>query len=160
VANGREVPVKPCRGSDSGSNPDSGASFLLSLRQQNATVASKKFKPEFKLPPQPNNTGISTLILPFTREDLIGYLELRSAGLALNRLRGSKNRQDCYETRRMASLAYSRFKNCAITYVKNITISTPNVRSCSLLARSAKGSTSSTYIWKAQDRTIKYALVL
>jgi hypothetical protein len=28
VANGREVPVKPCRGSDSGSNPDSGASFL------------------------------------------------------------------------------------------------------------------------------------
>jgi hypothetical protein len=30
VADGREVPVKPCRGSDSGSNPDSGASFLFS----------------------------------------------------------------------------------------------------------------------------------
>jgi hypothetical protein len=29
VTNGLEVPVKPCRGSDSGSNPDSGASFLL-----------------------------------------------------------------------------------------------------------------------------------
>ena len=29
VANGREVPVKPCRGSGSGSNPDSGASFLF-----------------------------------------------------------------------------------------------------------------------------------
>ena len=28
VANGREVPVKPCRGSDSGSNPDSGAHFI------------------------------------------------------------------------------------------------------------------------------------
>jgi len=55
---------------------------LYSLRQQNATVASKKFKPEFKLPPQPNNTGISTLILPFTRDDLVGYLELRTAGLA------------------------------------------------------------------------------
>src|SRR5665647_3941830 len=74
--------MEPCRGSDSGSNPDSGASFLFSLRQQNATVASKKFKPEFKLPPQPNNTDISTLVLPFTRDDLIGYLELRSAGLA------------------------------------------------------------------------------
>jgi hypothetical protein len=79
---GLNEPADPFRGSDSGSNPDSGASFLLSLRQQNATVASKKVKPEFKLPPQPNNTGISTLILPFTREDLIGYLELRSAGLA------------------------------------------------------------------------------
>ena len=31
VAGGREVPVKPCRGSDSGSNPDSGAPFLLSM---------------------------------------------------------------------------------------------------------------------------------
>jgi hypothetical protein len=31
VANGREVPVKPCRGSDSGLNPDSGAPFLLAL---------------------------------------------------------------------------------------------------------------------------------
>ena len=29
VADGCEVPVKPCRGSDSGSNPDSGAPFLL-----------------------------------------------------------------------------------------------------------------------------------
>ena len=29
VADGREVPVKPCRGSDSGSNPDSGAPFLI-----------------------------------------------------------------------------------------------------------------------------------
>jgi hypothetical protein len=29
VADGREVPVQPCRGSDSGSNPDSGALFLL-----------------------------------------------------------------------------------------------------------------------------------
>jgi hypothetical protein len=74
--------MEPCRGSDSGSNPDSGASFLLSFDRQNATVASKKFKPEFKLPPQSNNTGISTLILPFTREDLFGYLELRTAGLA------------------------------------------------------------------------------
>ena len=33
VADGREVPVKPCRGSDSGSNPDSGASFLASFRR-------------------------------------------------------------------------------------------------------------------------------
>jgi hypothetical protein len=33
VANGCEVPVKPCRGSDSGSNPDSGASFLLFFHQ-------------------------------------------------------------------------------------------------------------------------------
>ena len=29
VADGCEVPVKPCRGSDSGSNPDSGAPFLI-----------------------------------------------------------------------------------------------------------------------------------
>jgi hypothetical protein len=55
---------------------------LLSFDQRSSAVASKKFKPEFKLPPQPNNSGISSLILPFTREDLIGYLELRSAGLA------------------------------------------------------------------------------
>jgi hypothetical protein len=74
--------MEPCRGSDSGSNPDSGASFLSSFGERNATVASKKFKPEFKLPPQSNNMGISSLILPFTREDIIGYLELRSAGLA------------------------------------------------------------------------------
>jgi len=33
VADGREVPVKPCRGSDSGSNPDSGALFLLLVRR-------------------------------------------------------------------------------------------------------------------------------
>jgi hypothetical protein len=33
VADGREVPVKPCRGSDSGSNPDSGTSFLLKFRR-------------------------------------------------------------------------------------------------------------------------------
>jgi hypothetical protein len=33
VADGREVPVKPCRGSDSGSNPDSGAPFLLFFHQ-------------------------------------------------------------------------------------------------------------------------------
>jgi integrase len=74
--------MEPCRGSDSGSNPDSGASFLPSFGERNATVASKKFKPEFKLSHRLNTTGISTLILPFTREDLIGYLELRSAGLA------------------------------------------------------------------------------
>jgi integrase len=74
--------MEPCRGSDSGSNPDSGASFLLSFGERNATVASKKFKPEFKLSHRLNTTGISTLILPFTRKDLIGYLELRSAGLA------------------------------------------------------------------------------
>jgi hypothetical protein len=29
VADGREVLVKPCRGSDSGSNPDAGAPFLI-----------------------------------------------------------------------------------------------------------------------------------
>jgi hypothetical protein len=34
VADGREVPVKPCRGSDSGSNPDSGAPFLLLASMQ------------------------------------------------------------------------------------------------------------------------------
>ena len=34
VANGCEVPVKPCRGSDSGSNPDSGASFLHMVCRQ------------------------------------------------------------------------------------------------------------------------------
>jgi hypothetical protein len=34
VADGREVPVKPCRGSDSGSNPDSGALFLISDNQR------------------------------------------------------------------------------------------------------------------------------
>ncbi len=28
-ARGHEMPVKPCRGSDSGSNPDSGACFLF-----------------------------------------------------------------------------------------------------------------------------------
>ena len=74
--------MEPCRGSDSGSNPDSGASFLRLFGEQNATVAAKKCKLECKLQPQPNNTGISTLTLPFTSDDLIGYLELRSAGLA------------------------------------------------------------------------------
>jgi hypothetical protein len=42
VADGREVPVKPCRGSDSGSNPDSGASFLLPFDQRSYLAQGKK----------------------------------------------------------------------------------------------------------------------
>ena len=74
--------MEPCRGSDSGSNPDSGASFLPRFEERSFSDAGKKCKLECQLQLQANNTGISTLILPFTREDIIGYLELRSAGLA------------------------------------------------------------------------------
>jgi hypothetical protein len=81
VADGREVPVKPCRGSDSGSNPDSGASFSSFFYQRDSTAQGKKCRLECKLEPQANQTGIAVLALPFTRKDLDGYLTLRAAGL-------------------------------------------------------------------------------
>ena len=73
--------MEPCRGSDSGSNPDSGASFLLSFDERSASAEGKKCKLECKLYPQTNHTGLSDLTLLFTREDLNGYLTLRATGL-------------------------------------------------------------------------------
>jgi len=73
---------KPCRGSDSGSNPDSGAPFLLSFDQRGFSDAGKKCKLECKLYAQTNHTGISNLKLLFTPEDLDGYLRLRATGLS------------------------------------------------------------------------------
>ena len=74
--------MEPCRGSDSGSNPDSGASFLPSFDQRSFSEVGKKCKLECKLYPQTNHTGISNLKLLFTQEDLNGYLTLRAAGLS------------------------------------------------------------------------------
>ena len=73
--------MEPCRGSDSGSNPDSGAPFLLSFKQQSFTAQGKKCKLECKLHPQSRANGLLDLRLLFTREDLDGYLILRAAGL-------------------------------------------------------------------------------
>ena len=73
--------MEPCRGSDSGSNPDSGAPFLPAIDERSPSEAGKKCKLECKLYPQTNHTGISNLTLLFTREDLDRYLTLRAAGL-------------------------------------------------------------------------------
>jgi hypothetical protein len=43
VADGPIVPVQPCRGSDSGSNPDSGASFLLFMILSKAVSKKRLF---------------------------------------------------------------------------------------------------------------------
>ena len=74
--------MEPCRGSDSGSNPDSGASFLVSFDERSASAEGKKCKLECKLYPKRNHAGMSDLALPFTYEDLVGYLTLRAAGLS------------------------------------------------------------------------------
>jgi integrase len=71
--------MEPCRGSDSGSNPDSGASFLFSFDERSSSAEEKKCKLECKLSSQ--HTGMSNLVLTFTLEDLQGYLTLRAAGL-------------------------------------------------------------------------------
>jgi hypothetical protein len=73
--------MEPCRGSDSGSNPDSGASFLRLFNQPRLSTQGKKCKLECKLYPQTSHSGISNLELLFTRKDLDGYLSLRAAGL-------------------------------------------------------------------------------
>jgi hypothetical protein len=73
--------MEPCRGSDSGSNPDSGALFLLSFDQRSSSAQAKKCKLECKLSSKHNHTSLSDLALTFTLEDLQGYLSLRAAGL-------------------------------------------------------------------------------
>jgi integrase len=73
--------MEPCRGSDSGSNPDSGASFLRLFDQRSYSAQGKKCKLECKLKLQANHTGIIDLALLFTRDDLSGYLTLRAAWL-------------------------------------------------------------------------------
>jgi integrase len=73
--------MEPCRGSDSGSNPDSGAPFLLSFDQRGFSAEGKKCKLECKLEPQVSTTGLSTLALQFTRNDVDVYLAFRSTGL-------------------------------------------------------------------------------
>jgi integrase len=72
---------KPCRGSDSGSNPDSGAPFLLSFDQRSFSAQGKECKLECKLKRKANHSGIIDVLLLFTYEDLSGYLALRAAGL-------------------------------------------------------------------------------
>jgi integrase len=74
--------MEPCRGSDSGSNPDSGAPFLPLIDERSPSATRKECKLECKLYPQSNSVGMSNLFLPFTQEDLYGYLNLRSEGLA------------------------------------------------------------------------------
>jgi hypothetical protein len=73
--------MEPCRGSDSGSNPDSGAPFLLFFKQQSFAPQGKECKLECKLEPQVSTTGLSALALQFTRNDLDVYLAFRSTGL-------------------------------------------------------------------------------
>ena len=72
--------MEPCRGSDSGSNPDSGAPFLPVIDERGPSALGTKCKLECKLVHQPNRSGLSDLVLLFTHEDLSGYLTLR-AGL-------------------------------------------------------------------------------
>ncbi len=74
--------MEPCRGSDSGSNPDSGAHFLRLFDERSFSALGKKCKLECKLSPQPNHVSMSDLVLFFTQKDLHGYLNLRSEGLA------------------------------------------------------------------------------
>lgn len=70
---------EPCRGSDSGSNLDLGASFLLSSKQQSFAPPGKECKLECKL--STHRTPLSELMLPSTSEDLSGNLTLRATGL-------------------------------------------------------------------------------
>src|ERR1019366_6674138 len=71
--------MEPCRGSDSGSNPDSGAPSLLSFEQRGFSAQAKECKLECKL--EGHHTGMSDIKLLFTHEDLSGYLKLRAEGL-------------------------------------------------------------------------------
>ncbi len=71
--------MEPCRGSDSGSNPDSGAPFLLSFEQRGLSAQAKECKLECKLEPQ--HTHMSELMLTFAAQDLNEYLMLRATGL-------------------------------------------------------------------------------
>jgi integrase len=52
---------------------------LTSFDQQSLSEQGKECKLECKL--EPRNVGISSLTLQFTRQDLVRYLELRTAGL-------------------------------------------------------------------------------
>ena len=74
--------MEPCRGSDSGSNPDSGALFLASFEQNSYSVEGKKCKLECKLCCPPKSSGLSDLKFLFTQDDLQECLTLRAAGLA------------------------------------------------------------------------------
>ena len=65
-ARGSFVPVEPCRGSDSGSNPDSGALFLLSFDQRSCSAQGKKCKLECKLSSKHDHISKSDLALVFT----------------------------------------------------------------------------------------------
>ncbi len=71
--------MEPCRGSDSGSNPDSGAPFLRLFDQWSSSSQAKECKLECKLSPQ--HTHMSELMLPFAAHDLNEYLTLRATGL-------------------------------------------------------------------------------
>jgi len=61
---------EPGRGSDSGSNPDSGVPFLVSFDQRSLSAEGKKCKLECKLSSEHNSTCMSDLVLAFTLEDL------------------------------------------------------------------------------------------
>jgi integrase len=71
--------MEPCRGSDSGSNPDSGAPFLLPFDQRSFSAQGKECKLECK--PEPHRTGLSDLRLLFTPADLLTYQTFRAAEL-------------------------------------------------------------------------------
>jgi hypothetical protein len=55
---------------------------LLPFDQRSLSVEGKKCKLECKLERQVSNTGLSSLTLQFTRNDLDVYFALRAIGLA------------------------------------------------------------------------------